>query len=197
MRKYLLFSLLMVCLLLDFVTKVYFDQYSWQKFCYIWSPYIVSTNENSIRPTENIGLLIGNCSTDARTGLDFYESVFTDIYQPILGAYVGVRLSYNDGVAFSLPIRGLILQCITILLILAIWYHYIRVEYQKHSRFLDIGYILIIAWALSHAYERIYIGHVVDFIAVKYFAILNFADIFISVWVFLILFVYVRSRKTS
>ena len=71
--------------------------------------------------------------------------MFTDIYQPILGAYVGVRLSYNDGVAFSLPIRGLILQCITILLILAIWYHYIRVEYQKHSRLLDIGYILIIA----------------------------------------------------
>ena len=197
MRKYLLFSLLMVCLLLDFVTKVYFDQYSWQKFCYIWSPYIVSTNENSIRPTENIGLLIGNCSTDAHTGQDFYESVFKDIYQPILGAYVGVRLSYNTGVAFSFPLHGILLQWTTILLILAILYQYIRVEYLKNSNILDVGYMLIIAWALSHAYERIFVGHVVDFIAVKYFAILNFADIFISVWVFLILLAYVWFRKTN
>jgi lipoprotein signal peptidase len=57
---------------------------------------------------------------------------------------------------------------------------YIREEYPKNSRLLDTAYVAIFSGALSHAYERIFIGHVVDFIAVKYFAILNLADILIS-----------------
>ena len=51
--------------------------------------------------------------------------------------------------------------------------------------------MLIFSGAISHAYERIFHGQVVDFIAVKYFAILNFADIFISIGAFLIFCAYV------
>ncbi len=108
----------------------------------------------------------------------------------LVGEYLGIELSYNTGVAFSLPIRGLALQVLTALLIAGIIYQYIREEYTKKSKLLDIGYTLILAWALSHAYERIFIGHVVDFIAVKYFAILNFADIFISIWAGLLIIYY-------
>lgn len=35
----------------------------------------------------------------------------------LLGEYFGIELSYNSGVAFSLPIRGIVLQILTILLI--------------------------------------------------------------------------------
>jgi len=112
-------------------------------------------------------------------------------YFPIFWEYFWFQLSHNNGVAFSLPITGLPLQIITVILVIGILYQYLREEYQKKSLLLDIGFIFIISWALSHAYERIFIGHVVDFIAVKYFAILNFADIFISVWVFLIVCFYV------
>lgn len=102
-------------------------------------------------------------------------------YFPILSDLIGLQLSFNTWIAFSLPIRGLILQVITVIVIIWIVYNYIRVEYSKRSKLLDIGYVLIFGWAMSHAYERIFFWYVVDFIAVKYFAILNFADIFISI----------------
>jgi lipoprotein signal peptidase len=38
---------------------------------------------------------------------------------------------------------------------------------------------------------------VVDFLSVKYFAILNFADIFISVWVFFILLYYFQYERSQ
>ena len=35
----------------------------------------------------------------------------------LFGDWIGLQLSYNTGVAFSLPIRGIILQILTVLLI--------------------------------------------------------------------------------
>jgi signal peptidase II len=67
------------------------------------------------------------------------------------------------------------------LIIVGLLFYYTRYEYPKNSRYIDIAYGFIFSGALSHTYERIFVGYVVDFISVKYFAILNFADIFISV----------------
>jgi signal peptidase II len=117
-----------------------------------------------------------------------WVSVFSDFIQ--------LKLSYNTGIAFSFPIEWIPLQIITVLLIWAIVYQYFAIEYAKESKLLDIAYVLILSWAISHAYERIFIWHVIDFIAVKYFAILNFADIFISVWVFFLLVYYVRYERS-
>ncbi len=111
-------------------------------------------------------------------------------YFPIFGEYLWFQLSYNSGIAFSLPITGFPLQILTLVIVFILIWYYWTTEYPKKSTILDIGYSLIIAGALSHAYERVWIGHVIDFISIKYFAILNFADIFISIGAFLIFFVY-------
>ena len=111
-------------------------------------------------------------------------------YFPILGEYLGISLSYNSGIAFSLPITGIPLQIITICILFCLFLYYFYTEYPKDLHILDIWYTLIFAGALSHAYERIFAGHVIDFISVKYFAILNFADIFITIGACFILFVY-------
>ncbi|MBC7498797.1 signal peptidase II [Candidatus Gracilibacteria bacterium] len=108
----------------------------------------------------------------------------------LIGEYVTLRLSHNEGIAFSLPIEGIYLKVLTIFLVVAIFLYYILVEYVKNSRLLDIGYSLIFAGALSHGYERIFKGYVVDFISVEYFAILNFADIFISIGACLLFIAY-------
>lgn len=108
---------------------------------------------------------------------------------------LSLKLAYNRWVAFSLPISWLFLQILTLVIIGFLWKHFYQVEYPKKSQLLDIGYALIFSWAFSHAYERIFHGQVVDFIAVKYFAILNFADIFISIGAFLIFCAYVIHRK--
>lgn len=111
-------------------------------------------------------------------------------YTPLIWEYLGLNLSYNSGVAFSLPIRGILLQIITVLIFFFLLNYYIKEEYQKHSKLIDVAYILIFWGAVSHVYERIFVGHVVDYIAVKYFAILNFADIVISVGAIILVFVY-------
>ncbi|GAB0174682.1 MAG: signal peptidase II [Candidatus Altimarinota bacterium] len=103
---------------------------------------------------------------------------------------ITLRLSYNSGVAFSFPIEGAFLVWITIIILAGLIFYYIKEEYKKNLLLLDISYVLIFAGAFSHAYERIFIGHVVDFIAVKYFAILNFADILISVGAIILVFAY-------
>jgi signal peptidase II len=122
--------------------------------------------------------------------LDIFTLCHSEKYIPIFWEYLWFQLAYNSGVAFWLPIPGLPLQIITIVLVLALLGYYFHTEYPKKSNLLDAGYILIIAGALSHAYERIFIGHVIDFISVKYFAILNFADIFISIGALLLFVVY-------
>lgn len=119
-------------------------------------------------------------------------------YFPIFGDWIGIQLSYNTGIAFSIPIEWILLKIITVVILLGLAYFYIREEYPKNSRLLDFWYTLIFAWAISHAYERIFVWHVVDFIFVKYFAILNFADIFISVGAGILIFTYVYlSRNKS
>ena len=128
------------------------------------------------------GMVFGCPHTAASLGCDPVrdaDALFR--YFPIVGDWLGIQLAYNRGVAFSLPIHGLPLQMLTIALVTALLYYYGRYEYQKKNIWIDIGFVCIAAGALAHAYERIMIGHVVDFIAVKYFAILNFADILISI----------------
>lgn len=105
--------------------------------------------------------------------------------------FFSLELSHNSGIAFSLPIQWIPLKIITVLIFLFLVFLYIKEEYPKNSRLLDTAYVAILAGALCHLYERLFVGYVVDFIAVKYFAILNLADILISIWAFLVLFSYV------
>ncbi|MBP9779019.1 signal peptidase II [Candidatus Gracilibacteria bacterium] len=136
-------------------------------------------------------------------GIDMITKYFAEIFLSgekvvyVFADFIQLKLSYNTGIAFSFPIEGIPLQIITVVLIGAIVYQYLTIEYNKKSKLLDIAYVLILSGAISHAYERIFIGHVIDFIAVKYFAILNFADIFISVGVFFLFVYYVRYERSG
>ena len=129
-------------------------------------------------------------------GIDAITKYYSELYlalheyRPIFWEYLGFELSYNVGIAFSLPIEWIFLKVLTVLLLGGILYYYIHDEYQKKSRLLDIWYGFILAWAIGHTYERLFVGHVIDFIAVKYFAILNFADIFISVGALFLVIAY-------
>lgn len=190
-RIILLISLIFIAIGIDMGSKAYIE---WD-FAYDLCVWLNNKNSSS----ESIWGYFPEvfCQKDHEESiLPDYEKWIRELWFPIVSDWIMIKLSYNDGVAFSLPIKWIILQIITILAILGICWHYIREEWVKNSRLLDTGYVLILAWALSHAYERIFVGHVVDFIAVKYFAILNFADIFISVGAFLIILAYVRTRQS-
>lgn len=187
MRIFLILSTIIWCILIDMLGKYYFDSIAWQQHCYTGSPYVT---QYEIADSNTVPHIIRTCSIDIKTGADFGGTVYADTYTPVIGEYLWFQLAYNRWVAFSLPINGIILQILTLAIIIGIIFSYIRTEYPKKDTILDIGYSLILAGALSHGYERIFNGYVVDFISVKYFAILNFADIFISIGACIIFFIY-------
>lgn len=104
--------------------------------------------------------------------------------------FLSLKLTQNSWIAFSLPLSWIILKIITIILIVWIIYFYEKYEKIKQEKILDFWYYLIIGWAIGNWIERLINSSVTDFISIKYFAIFNFADIFINVWVILILFYY-------
>ena len=136
-------------------------------------------------------------------GLDVISKYYFEIilqpleFVPVIWDYLWFQISYNTGIAFSLPIQWVPLKIITLGILISIIFLYIKEEYPKKSRLLDIWYVFIFSGALSHTYERIFVWHVLDFIVVKYFAILNFADIFISVGAIFLVIAYGINKRTS
>ena len=119
-----------------------------------------------------------------------FEHFFSTEKIHILGDFFFLSFVRNTGVAFSFPIEGIILKILTIALILGIFYYYMYHEKYKNFSLTKISYTLILSGAVSNGLERVFVGSVTDFIGVKYFAIFNFADIFISVGAFLLFIIY-------
>ena len=111
--------------------------------------------------------------------------------------FVFLQYILNTGIAFSIQIPTLILKILTIVLIIGIFYYYkTEKKIYKNNKIHDISFWLILWWALWNAYERIFYEQVIDFLWVKYFSIMNFADIFISLWAILyIYFIYKNSKN--
>lgn len=125
----------------------------------------------------------------------FWYSSHLFSYFPIVWEYLWIRLVYNPWVAFWLRIKPVILQVLTFAIIIALWYYYSRYESLKRNIYIDSWFICIFSGALPHAYERIFIGHVVDFLSIKHFAVCNMADIYITLWAILLLIAYMHEWR--
>lgn len=107
--------------------------------------------------------------------------------------FLKLSLVENSGIAFSLPIEGTFLKIITVVIIALIIFYYFK--YEKKNILNQIAFGLIVGWALGNWVERIFNGVVIDFINLKYFAIFNFADIFINIWVIILIINYLNLCK--
>lgn len=101
----------------------------------------------------------------------------------LVGDFLYLKYVENIWIAFSIPITWIFLKILTIIIIWIIFWYYFTEEKKKKNKILDISFTLILAGALGNGYERIFNGRVIDFIGIKYFAIFNIADIFITFWV--------------
>lgn len=184
MKHSLLVFIFMICISLDLASKYYFENYFVRDYC------IVEESKNYTEST-SFGWLSPElfCSSEYQ-GWTILDSYKDEANVSLIWDFLTLHISYNRWVAFSLPVQGFFLQSITVILIFWIIFYFIKVEYPKNIQLLNIGYTLILAGAISHGYERIWNWYVVDFISVKYFAILNFADIFITIGACFIFFVY-------
>ncbi|MDD2891552.1 MAG: signal peptidase II [Candidatus Gracilibacteria bacterium] len=127
----------------------------------------------------------------------FFEHFLATEKIHIIGDFLVLSFVKNTGVAFSFPIEGMILKILTIALIIGIVIYYFHYEQYKNLPFTKLAYTLILSGAISNGFERVFIGSVIDFIGVKYFAIFNFADIFISIGAILLFFIYLKHERST
>ena len=109
---------------------------------------------------------------------------------PLVPKLLSLEYAQNTGIAFSIPLTGILLKIITVILILGIFWYYWKEEKIKKSRLLNISYSLIFAGALGNAWERILKGYVTDMISLEHFAIFNLADSYISIGAALLLYAH-------
>lgn len=113
----------------------------------------------------------------------------------LIGDFLMLSFVKNTGIAFSMPIEGIVLKVLTVALIIGIGVYFHRYEKHKNLPLVRFGYTLILSGAISNGLERVFVGSVTDFIAVKYFAIFNFADIFITIGAFLLFIIYFKYER--
>jgi len=98
----------------------------------------------------------------------------------IVGRIFRFQFARNYGIAFSIPLGGMILNFFVFVIICALIYWTVDALRKKSASITIVGsLLLIIAGALSNFFDRAYYGYVIDYLDLKYFTVFNLADIMI------------------
>jgi signal peptidase II len=151
----------------------------------------------------------------------YFASIFLQNSINLFWDFLYLQFVKNSWIAFSINLP--FLKIITIILIIWIFYYYLSERKDKKLKIkdsrtslkwhkttcssvplnfklstfslIDISFWLILWGAIWNWIERILFSEVSDFIWVKYFAVFNFADIFITIWIILYLIYLLKSKK--
>ena len=101
----------------------------------------------------------------------------------------------NYNIALSLPLSGTLVNFLIIFLTLLVIYCCLL--FIKKEDVINASCMFLIALgAISNLVDRIIYGFVIDYLDVKYFSVLNLADIMITTGVFLfIIFSFYQNKK--
>lgn len=126
---------------------------------------------------------------------NFIENVSMWAPWPWLLPYARIVHVTNTGVAFGFfQGMNIVFGVLAAIISIAIIYYYPRVA--REDWILKLAMALQLAGAMGNLIDRIWIGHVTDFISVGTFAVFNIADASITVGVFvLILGVWMQERR--
>ncbi|MFH1426943.1 MAG: signal peptidase II [Patescibacteria group bacterium] len=123
-------------------------------------------------------------------GLDRFLKVFAFSSQAsefnLLGEILKFGYKANYYIAFSLPLAGRWLNIVICFIILSLIYYLAR-TWQGGKRETAICLLAIIAGAASNLFDRFKYGLVIDYLDLKYFTVFNFADVMITIGVFMLL----------
>ena len=120
------------------------------------------------------------------------NSLNTDV--KLIDDFVKLSLQKNTGIAFSIGIP-MFIQLLFFPVLLCFGLYFV-------SKYLDINklFVLIVTGsvagaALGNFYDRLFYGHVIDYISVSLFPVFNFADIVIVCGIFIIVAFYGRIKR--
>ncbi len=107
----------------------------------------------------------------------------------LIGTTVSLNLSFNKGVAFSVPIPGAVMLVITPVLVVLFAYMLIK-HGNMSSPLTTTALSLMVAGGLGNFINRIQYDAVVDFIRVAWWPSFNLADSYLTIAAFLIIIFY-------
>lgn len=110
--------------------------------------------------------------------LKFYSSKNPEDYL-MKWKYAGIKFTKNYFIAFSLPIPEgpLIIFVVGAIVVFLI---FLSFKYLRAGNYLgEMACLLISVGSVSNLYDRIMFGYVIDYVDIKYFTVLNLADLMI------------------
>lgn len=113
----------------------------------------------------------------------------------LVGNIMYLKYIHNPGIAFGIPVWGILLKIITLVFIWFIAYYYFSEEKKRKIPRIDAIFGLILAGAVGNAIERILNGSVIDFIGIQHFAIFNMADVAICSGAILYILHLMKNKK--
>ena len=107
----------------------------------------------------------------------------------IIQNFFDLTLAFNEGIAFSIPVPKF-LQILLTLAFFVYFFMWASHNFSLLSRGEKWGSVILVSGAIGNFLERVFFGHVTDFLSVHYFSdfyfpIFNGADIFIFIGVLL------------
>ncbi|MDH0747921.1 signal peptidase II [Pseudomonas sp. GD03842] len=137
----------------------------------------------------------------------YYFEHSLSLYQQIvvIPSYFSWTLAYNTGAAFSFLADSsgwqrwlFALIAVVVSAVLVVWLK----RLGRNETWLAIALALVLGGALGNLYDRIVIGHVIDFVLVHwdtrwYFPAFNFADSAITVGAIMLALDMFKSKKTG
>ena len=141
-----------------------------------------------------------------RVSKDFFEGSLS-MYQRIqvIPDYFDWTLAYNTGAAFSFLADAAGWQrwffaaiAIVVSVVLVVWVKRLK----RHETLLAVALAMVLGGALGNLYDRVVLGHVVDFILVHwqnrwFFPAFNLADTFITLGAILLALDMFKSDKSA
>lgn len=107
---------------------------------------------------------------------------------------IGFQLSYNEGIAFSLPLGGWPAITTSLLIVIGLLiFARKKLNFQNWPAIISISFI--IAGALGNVIDRFRLGAVIDFIRLGWWPTFNLADSFIVLGCLLLIIFYDNLKK--
>ncbi|MFH1455705.1 MAG: signal peptidase II [archaeon] len=100
-----------------------------------------------------------------------------------------INYSENTGMAFGFLQNSVyLLAILSIIVIIAIIYYYKQLQYK-------LVWIVLFAGALGNAIDRIFLGHVRDFIVIYIWPTFNLADMYTTIAVLILIYLIFIDKK--
>ncbi len=117
-----------------------------------------------------------------------YLAISVNNSYKLIGNILTFTFTPNYFIAFSLPIRGIILESVIFILIVLMAILFLYLLIKKKITLFFLGLTAIMLGSISNFLDRLNFGYVIDYLYLKHFTVFNLADALIVLGSIIIFF---------